>query len=198
MRFEKVTYKQYFKDFEGDILLKRVNPYSLEEVKISDINERNLTIPGFESVSNEFVKYIYDSIKIPKRATKKSAGYDFYAPYDFTLNPGDTLKIATGIRVILDDDKFLMCAPRSGHGFKARIQLDNTIGVIDADYSDSSNEGHIVLKLTNDSHTGKSISVKKGEGMMQAIIMQYFKVEDDTTEDLRDGGFGSTDQKESK
>ena len=125
------------------------------------------------------LKEMYENLKLPKRATKQSAGYDFYAPYEFTLCPGETIKLATGIRVILDDDKFLMCVPRSGHGFKARVQLDNTVGIIDADYSDSDNEGHIHIKLTNDSRTDKSITVKAGEGMMQAIILSYFTVEDE-------------------
>lgn len=178
MRFEKVSLSQYLKDFEEDVLL----------------------LEGIASVKRvaESAEDIYRDIKLPQRATLKSAGYDFFAPYEFTLNPGDTIRIATGIRVILDDDKFLMCAPRSGHGFKARIQLDNTIGIIDADYSDSKNEGHIMLKLTNDSHSGKSIHIDKGAGMMQAIIQKYYLTEDDDTTEFRNGGMGSTDKKEGK
>lgn len=178
MRFEKVSLEQYKKDCAEDTLYEAIHgssPYL-----------------GSEELSPE---EIYDSIKLPKRATKKAAGYDFYAPHDFKLNPGDTVRIATGIRVILDDDKFLMCAPRSGHGFKARIQLDNTVGIIDADYSESDNEGHIMLKLTNDSKTMKSITVNRGDAMMQAIILQYFKVDGDNTTEQRNGGFGSTDNK---
>lgn len=174
MRFDKVSKEQYAKDREDDVLISSEGRKIYTHTNLSEV---------------------YEDIKLPKRATKKSAGYDFYAPYSFTLNPGDTIRIATGIRVILDDDKFLMCAPRSGHGFKARIQLDNTVGIIDADYSDSSNEGHIMLKLTNDSRTGKSVQINKGDGMMQAIIMKYFVTEDDDTDTLRDGGFGSTDNK---
>lgn len=195
MRFEKVSLEQYKKDFREDILFLRVNPHVIEDVNISTLVESDRHQLGFESLLLDSVETIYEDIKIPKRSTLKSAGYDFYAPYDFTLNPGDTIKIATGIRAILDDDKFLMCVPRSGLGFKARIQLDNTVGIIDADYSDSDNEGHIMLKLTNDSHTGKSISVKKGTGMMQGIILSYNTVEDDDTTAKRNGGFGSTDNK---
>lgn len=174
MRFEKVSFEQYKKDIVGDY---------------AQIREYDPIRPSF---SDEAIEDIYSEIKLPKRATKKSAGYDFYAPYDFTLHPGETIKIATGIRVILDDDKFLMCAPRSSHGFKARIQLDNTIGIIDADYSDSDNEGHIMLKLTNDSHTGESIYVEEGTGMMQAIISKYYITDDDDSTESRNGGLGST------
>lgn len=175
MRFEKVSKEQYIEDAENDTLYANCGKIiEKKPIRSDDLDD------------------IYSSIKLPQRATAKSAGYDIYAPYDFTLAPGETIKMATGIRVILDSDKFLMCAPRSGHGFKARMQLDNTIGIIDADYSDSDNEGHIMMKLTNDSHTGKYITVKQGEGMAQAIILSYYTVEDDSATAQRNGGFGST------
>ena len=137
-------------------------------------------------------KCAYDDIKPPKRATSKSAGYDFYAPFDFTLQPGQTIKIPSGIRVLLPGDKFLMIVPRSGLGFKFRLQLDNTAGIIDADYSGSDNEGHIWVKLTNDTKEGKVLSLKAGEAYAQGIIMAYYVTDDDEADGVRNGGFGST------
>ena len=134
----------------------------------------------------------YDDIKLPKRATAGSAGYDFFAPFTFTLSAGETIKIPTGIRVELDKDKFLACYPRSGLGFKFRCQLDNTVGIIDSDYFYSDNEGHIYAKITNDSRDGKAMTVNKGEAFMQGIITQYFLTVDDETDGVRNGGFGST------
>lgn len=134
----------------------------------------------------------YESIKLPKRGTKWSAGYDFFAPYSFTLRAGETIKIPTGIRVELDKDKFLACYPRSGLGFKYRCQLDNTVGIIDRDYFYSDNEGHIYVKITNDSRDGKLMTVNKGEAFIQGIITQYFLTEDDDADGIRNGGFGST------
>ena len=137
----------------------------------------------------------YDDITLPVRATKNSAGYDFFAPFDFTLASGESIKVPTGIRVLLDDDKVLLIAPRSGLGFKYRLQLDNTLGVVDADYSGSDNEGHIFIKITNDSKEGKTLSVKKGEAFAQGIIVQFFKTVDDNATEERNGGFGSTNKK---
>lgn len=141
-------------------------------------------------------RHYYD-IHLPKRATKFSAGYDFYLPYhyDITIAPGQTKKIPTGVRVRLDEDKVLLIAPRSGLGFKYRLQLDNTIGVIDADYYNSENEGHIWIKITNDSKEDKTVTIKSGEAFAQGIIMQYFKTDDDDADGVRNGGFGSTDGK---
>lgn len=134
----------------------------------------------------------YNNIKLPRRATKGSAGYDFFAPFGFELAVGKTIKIPTGIRVLLDSDKFLAIYPRSGLGFKYRLQLDNSVGVIDCDYSQSDNEGHIFIKMTNDGREGKTISIKQGEAFAQGIIIQYFLTDDDNTNGVRNGGFGST------
>ena len=142
------------------------------------------------SSENPYEEYM--DIKLPKRATTGSAGYDFFAPFSFELAPGETIKFATGIRVILDVDKFLGIYPRSGLGFKYRVQLDNTVGIIDSDYSQSDNEGHIFIKLTNDSKSGKAVYIQKGEAVAQGIIQQYFLTENDNADGIRNGGMGST------
>lgn len=134
----------------------------------------------------------YNDIIVPRRATKYSAGYDFFAPFDIVLEPGQSIKIPTGIRMMLDTDKFLAIVPRSGLGFKYRVQLDNTIGIIDADYYGSSNEGHIWVKITNDTHDDKIVKILKGEAFAQGIILPYYRVDEDNVESTRDGGFGST------
>lgn len=135
---------------------------------------------------------VYEALKLPKRATKKSAGYDFFLPVDVTLAPGGTVKIPTGVRVRMEDEFVLKLYPRSGLGFKYRLQLNNTVGIIDADYYDSDNEGHIFAKLTNDSKEGKSVVLKAGDGFMQGIFLEYGITVDDDATQVRNGGFGST------
>lgn len=161
-KFEKVSFEQYY-----------------EAVKETGMTE-------------DAIRAQYEEIKLPTRGTQLSAGYDFFSPVNFTLAPGETIKIATGIRVRLDEDKFLALVPRSGLGFKYRLQLNNTIGIIDADYVNSDNEGHIFAKITNDSNEGKALTVEKGQGFMQGIILNYFLTEDDKADGVRNGGFGST------
>lgn len=141
------------------------------------------------------VNAVYESIKLPKRATSGSAGYDFYAPVDIELKAGETAKIPTGIRVKILDNWVLKVYPRSGLGFKFRLQLNNTVGIIDSDYYGSSNEGHIFIKITNDTNEGKNVSVKAGEGFAQGIFVEYGITFDDEVSEKRDGGFGSTTKK---
>lgn len=138
------------------------------------------------------VQDIYDGLKLPKRATKGSAGYDFYAPVTFTLKPGETIKIPTGIRVRMEENWVLKCYPRSGLGFKYRLQMNNTVGIIDSDYYNSDNEGHIFAKITNDSREGKTMTVEAGNGFMQGIFVEYGITFDDDVAEERNGGFGST------
>ena len=148
---------------------------------------------GFDGeFSLEEIKEMYANLQLPKRATKGSAGYDFYAPFDITLNPGQTIKIPTGIRSSMEDGWVLKLYPRSGLGFKFRLQLNNTVGIIDSDYYHSSNEGHIFAKITNDSNEGRIVEIKKNTGFIQGIFLEYGITYDDMVEEIRDGGFGST------
>lgn len=146
----------------------------------------------FPDASQEQIEEIYQSIKLPKRATAGSAGYDFYAPVNFIVNPGETIKIPTGIRVEMEENWVLKCYPRSGLGFKFRLQLNNTVGIIDSDYFYSDNEGHIFVKMTNDTKENKTVCVEKGTGFMQGIFVEYGITVDDDATASRNGGFGST------
>lgn len=163
-KFEKVSKEQFLKDWLD-------------------------TFP--ESTAQE-AEEAYASVCLPKRATKGSAGYDFYAPLPVTLKPEETIKIPTGIRARMEEGWVLLCFPRSGLGFKFRMQLNNTVGVIDSDYYGSDNEGHIFARITNDSKEGKTLSIPAGGGFMQGIFMPFGITEDDHAEDVRNGGFGST------
>ena len=163
-KFEKVSLDQFTKDWAGEFL---------------------------ESSEAE-IKEIYDSIKLPKRATCGSAGYDFYVPVNITLAPGEEKKIPTGIRCWMEEGWVLKIYPRSGLGFKFRLQLNNTVGIIDSDYYGPDNEGHIQIKVTNDGRQGKDVVLEAGTGFAQGIFLEYGITIDDDTEEIRNGGFGST------
>lgn len=164
-RFEKVSFEQYKKDY----------------------------FDTFNTLEN--VEEIYENIKLPKRATKGSAGYDYFAPFDIVLKPNETIKVPTGIRAYMEEGWVLKNYPRSGLGFKFRLQLNNTVGIIDSDYYYSSNEGHIMSKITNDTNENKTITIKKGDGFIQGIFLEYGVTYDDEVSEIRDGGFGSTTKK---
>ena len=161
-QFEKVSFEQFKKDWEDTFY------------------------------TTENVEEIYNDIKLPRRATSGSAGYDFYTPLAFDLKPGESIKIPTGIRVKINDGWVLKLYPRSGLGFKFRVQMNNTVGIIDSDYYNSDNEGHIFCKIMNDTNEDKTVSLNKNAGFCQGIFVEYGITFDDDVTDERNGGFGST------
>lgn len=170
-------------------------------------NNQNLNanrIAQFYKVSaNEYIKARinakdcgreYEAITLPRRATAGSAGYDFFAPFDFSLKPGESIKIPTAVRARMAEGWVLMLFPRSSLGFKYRLQLDNTVGVIDSDYFYADNEGHIFIRITNDGKEGKDVEIKAGEAFAQGVFLPFGITEDDNVKDIRKGGFGSTNR----
>lgn len=135
----------------------------------------------------------YEAIRLPRRGTVGSAGYDFYSPVAFTLAPGEFIRIPTGIRAQMEPGWVLTLYPRSGQGFKYRVQLYNTVGVIDSDYFGADNEGHIQIKLVNANAEGKIMHVEAGEAFAQGIFLPFGITVDDDADGRRIGGFGSTD-----
>jgi len=158
--------------------------------KVSFERFRNDWIATFGQTDQ--IEKLYNSIPIPKRATKGSAGYDIVTPAAFILQPGKSIKIPTGIRVRIDEGWVLCIFPRSGLGFKFRLQLDNTVGIIDSDYYYSDNEGHIFIKITNDSRDNKEIDLSELSAFAQGVFMPFGITQDDNTTAVRNGGFGST------
>lgn len=149
-------------------------------------------IDTFPQIQEQEAHKIYEQIRLPKRATAGSAGYDFYMPQDMILEPGKTMKIPTGIRVEMEENWVLKIYPRSGLGFKFRLQMNNTVGIIDSDYFYSDNEGHIFMKMTNDTNEDKTVELKSGTGFAQGIFLEYGITIDDEVTTQRNGGFGST------
>lgn len=140
-------------------------------------------------------KAVYQKIRLPRRATVGSAGYDFFAPESFSLVPHETILIPTGIRAEIADGWVLQLYPRSGLGFKYRLAMDNTVGIIDSDYFFAQNEGHIFIKMTNCNRQGKTLAVSAGEGFAQGIFLPFGITDDDDADGSREGGFGSTTKK---
>ncbi len=149
---------------------------------------------AFPEVTTAEMRRIYEGLRLPQRATKGSAGYDFFAPAAFTLNPKETLKIPTGIRVEIQEGWVLQLFPRSSLGFTYRLQFNNTVGIIDSDYFESDNEGHIFIKMMNASTEGKIVQLRPGDGFAQGIFLPFGICEDDAVQERRNGGFGSTNR----
>lgn len=140
----------------------------------------------------------YDEIKLPKRATANSAGYDFYSTENIEVRPGESVVVHTGIRCKMDPSWVLVLCPKSGLGFKYGMTLANTVGIVDADYYNSandgpSNEGQIMVKIHVPSECMYTLTIGQGEKFCQGIFLQYgCAVENENELGTRNGGIGST------
>lgn len=151
--------------------------------------------PQFNYKNEEdWCQFWYENLD-PCRATHDSMGYDIFAPFSFSLKPGEEIKVPTGCRVYIQPDSKigLFILPRSGAGFKCYTRLANTVGVIDADYYNADNFGHVFAKIRNES-TDKEWVVKQGEAICQGVFLPFFTTDRDAeqTKQDRKGGFGST------
>lgn len=151
-------------------------------------------VRGFEIAKG----YEDKDIHLPVRKTKHAAGYDVEAAEDIIIpafKPGQkpTL-IPTGLKAYCQDDEFYMLINRSS-GPKKGMVMSNSIGIIDADYYENeTNDGHFFFQYYN--ILDHDIEIKKGDVIGQVIFQKYLIVDNDQAEDnVRKGGFGSTDEK---
>lgn len=153
----------------------------------------------FEKISKEQYekdlkgKCEYEDISLPVRSTKHSAGYDFKSPIEFELNPGEIIKVPTGIKAQMEDDEYLMLLVRSSMGFKYNVRLCNQVGIVDSDYyNNPDNEGHMFMQMRN--FTDEEVLVEKGERVVQGVFMPFLVADGDENQEKeeRTGGFGST------
>jgi len=161
-KFEKVSWEQ-FQD-----VTRRIHPYiySLDELRQA-----------------------YEELKLPTRATKGSAGYDFYFPYSAIGIPeSDTVLIPTGVRVAMDPGYVLMLYPRSSYGIKYGMNFANTVPIIDSDFYNSKTEGHILIMAS----AKEGFNLYQGDRYMQGVFLPYGITADDEVTIAREGGLGST------
>lgn len=183
-KFEKVSYEQFRKDW--------FDTFTWADMMAFGLLEFRLTEPDSTAIETA-IKKVYDNIELPTRSTKFSAGYDFKSPIGYTIEPGEFIKIPTGIRCRMHNDHVLQIYPRSSLGTKYMFIPMNLVGIIDSDYYDSDNEGHIFMKMKNCGN--KPVVIESGDGFCQGIFITYGITEDDKVETARNGGMGSTDKK---
>ena len=166
MRFEKVSFEQFAADMEK----------------------------WMPELSWEMYEVYYDSVKLPKRQTKGSAGYDIVSPMRLILEPGQQAVIPSGIRAVFSEEELetwhLEVFIRSSLAIKRGLNIINQVEIIDADYFKGENGGDILLALKNTSR--KIIDIAPEERICQGIFKIHGLTSDDDAEGHRSGGVGST------
>lgn len=133
-----------------------------------------------------------EDVILPYRATSGSAGYDLFLPHEVTLEPNQQINIPTGLRCKIANGWVLLLMPKSGLGCKYRLGLANTVAVVDSDYYNAVNEGHLIVTLVNNGN--QTIELKKGRSFVQGLFVNYGITEDDNAVGIRTGGWDSTNK----
>ena len=153
---------------------------------------------GFKPIAKrvrgfEYVSRLGAIVRRPTRGSVHSAGYDFYAYDDYTIEPKQSVLICTGVKAYMPPDEYLDLRVRSSLGIKRQLMLATGASVIDSDYyNNEENEGEIMVVLYNYGDTTQHISA--GERIVQGIFTKYFLIDNDDTIDQRTGGTGSTNK----
>ncbi len=161
-QFEKVSFEQFKKDWDNTSC----------------------------DISEQVLKEIYDNIKLPERKTRYSAGHDFHVPCDFYIVPGGRVMIQTGIKCTMNSNYVMQIFPRSSLGIKKGMCISNTIPIIDADYINADNEGHIFISIEN--RGTETIFLNTGDAFVQAVFIEYGIADGGKVDTERSGGIGST------
>lgn len=162
------------------------------KVSFNQFKKDYIAING-EGVDELTLKTMYDEIKLPKRATTGSAGYDFYLPYAISLKAGEEITIPTGIRFECQQDYAMLFMSKSGLGTKSRLQLNTCVSLIDSDYFYSDNEGHILARVIHDSRDNSALlNLPAGKSFLQGVFVKFGVTKSDDAQGVRNGGFGST------
>lgn len=138
------------------------------------------------------IKKLTDTAKIPERGSDYAAGYDLFADIDeaYTIEPGETKMIGTGIAIAVPEGYFGGIFARSGLFCKEGLRPANCVGVVDADY-----RGEVKVALHNDSNVLRT--VEPAQKIAQLVVVPFLSLEFDEVVALSDtdrgeGGFGST------
>lgn len=171
-----------------------------------------------EGIAKRFVQIpvelCHPDAKIPQYANTSDSGMDVYALDDYTIAPGETKLIPTGIKLALPPGYEIQVRPKSGRALKTKLRIANTPGTVDAGYRDEikvivenieppikdieydfDDNGTPVIKsiLHGAAHT-----IGKGEKFCQLVLMEVPKAALYRVEQVgeigenRGGGFGST------
>lgn len=150
---------------------------------------------GFGWMPENEIETAWNNIKIPRRATKGSAGYDVEAPIEFHILPHDKVIVPSGLKAYFPPEQigthYLALFDRSSLSIKRGVNLTNQTAIIDSDYYGSEeNEGCMLIALTNtNDHV---VKFQAGERVVQGIICRHEVTDDDDADGIRHGGVGSS------
>jgi dUTP pyrophosphatase len=136
------------------------------------------------------IKLFDKNLPLPAYKTNRAAALDLYARMNVTIAAKEIAYVPLNIALELPSDHWALLAARSSL-HKKGLMIANGIGVGDEDYCGDNDEYQAVLF----NFTDQKVMIKKGERIVQLIILPREKVEVEAVTKLGNkdrGGLGST------
>ena len=136
------------------------------------------------------IKRVDKSLNLPEYKTPGAAAMDLSAREDMVIKPRQVGKVPLNVILKVPDDHWVLMSARSSL-HKKGLMMANGIGIGDADYCGETDEYQAALL----NYTDQEVEVKRGERIVQIVILKREKVELQEVEKMSAksrGGFGST------
>ena len=136
------------------------------------------------------VRRIDKELPLPEYKTPGAAAMDLCVRKDATVPPRGITVFDLNVAIKVPPGHFVLMAARSSLR-KRGLMLANGIGILDEDYAGDNDEYHAALY----NFTDEAIEVKRGERVVQIVVLPYDKVAWSEVETLGQpdrGGFGTT------
>ena len=153
---------------------------SLEEYT----NYFKMICPQGYDINEEKVAEGYDNIMLPVRSTAGTAGYTFFTPVDIKLSRYDRsfVTVPTGIKLVTNrNDIALLVYPDVSFAFTNKLELSETVSVVNADSHKGDFEGHIVVRVRADEET----FIPAGTPFLTGVLINTLQVDDDNCQTIR-------------
>jgi dUTP pyrophosphatase len=139
------------------------------------------------------VKKLHEDATMPSYGTAGAAAFDIASMEQYTILPGETVKVRTGLAFEVPEGYELEIRPRSGLSFTSKIRLSNSPGTVDSDYR---GEVHFILDNLMTKFPNPYL-IMKGQRLGQGILREVTRVEFEEVTELSETirgqkGFGST------
>ncbi|MBI4713702.1 dUTP diphosphatase [Candidatus Uhrbacteria bacterium] len=128
---------------------------------------------------------------IPTYHSNGACAFDLSTIESATIQPGEIVRLRTGLVVCVPENYVLFIAARSSLPRKYGLCVPQGFGIVDNDFCGPNDE--LLLQLLN--FTNEPTEVKKGDRLVQAMFVPFVKAEFQEVMKLTSpnrGGFGST------
>lgn len=174
-----------------------MNEEQIRQIVKSMIDEQLNPHIEFQVVRDEHREHPDLILRLPEKGSSEAVAYDVFSPVDVTIQPGETVKITTDMKVKFPSYLGMLMNVRSSMGAKHGVNLAYGQGWIESDYYGcEENDGNIGVTLVNNGRNPYHIKAgcPKTGRIAQVMFVRKYDAVNGNTNRKRLGGTGSTNE----